>query len=134
MVRKAREIAKLLTNMVHRSTIDRWLRRYQQTGSFQPKPKLERPKTRRTKRLNNLVKKRLDSNNTRKTPRTITKDFNSNVQTIKRVFNIDLKKNILSKNFTGQKLKENQKPIRKTCCQWIRKNINHNKLKIIDVY
>ena len=38
--KKAREIAKLLANMVHRSTIDRWLCRYQQTGSFEPKPKL----------------------------------------------------------------------------------------------
>ena len=37
---KAPEIAKLLANKVHRSTIDRWLRRYQQTRSFQPKPKL----------------------------------------------------------------------------------------------
>ena len=79
--KKASEIAKLLANNVHRSTIDRWLRRYQQTGSFQPKTKLERPKTGRTKRLNNLVKKRLDSNNTRKTRRTMVKDFNSSVQT-----------------------------------------------------
>ena len=30
-----------------------------------------------------------------------------------------------------QKLKEDQKPIRKTCCQWLRKNINHDKLKRI---
>ena len=59
----APEIAKLLANKVHRSTIDRCLCRYQQTGSFEPKPKLGRPKTGRTKRLNNLVKKRLDSNN-----------------------------------------------------------------------
>ena len=64
--KKASETAKLLANKVHRSTIDRWLRRYQQTGSFEPKPKLGRLKTGRTKQLNNLVKKRLDSNNTRK--------------------------------------------------------------------
>ena len=102
MVKRAPEIAKLLANKVHRSTIDRWLRRYQQTGSFQLKPKLGRPKTGRTKRLNNLVKKRLDSNNTRKSLRTMAKDFNSNVQTIKRVLNIDLKKNILSKNYQSK--------------------------------
>ena len=128
--KKAPEIATLLANRVHRSTIDRRLRRHQQTGSFEPKPKLGQPKTGRTKRLNNLVKKRLDSNNTRKSLRTMAKDFNSSVQTIKRVLIIDLKKKCYRK-ITPQKLKENQKPIRKTCCQWIRKNINHNKLKIM---
>ena len=106
--KKAPEIAKLLANNVHRSTIDRWLRRYQQTGSFEPKPKLGRPKTGRTKRLKNLVKKRLDSNNTRKTRRTMTKDFNSSVQTIKRVLNIDLKKNILSKNYQSKTKRESK--------------------------
>ena len=60
----------------------------------------------------------------------MTKDFNSSVQTIKRVLNIDLKKKCYRK-IIGQKLKENQQPIRKTCCQWIRKNINHDKLKIM---
>ena len=106
--KKAPGIAKLLTNKVHRSTIDRWLCRYQQTGSFQPKPRLGRPKTGCTKRLNNLVKKRLDSNNTRKTRRTMAKDFNSSVQTIKRVLNIDLKKNILSKNYRSRAKRESK--------------------------
>ena len=56
-------------------------------------------------------------------------DFKSSVQTIKRVLiNIDLK---YYRKITAQKLKDDQKPIRKTCCQWIRKNINHNKLKIM---
>ena len=106
--KKAPEIAKLLANKVHRSTIDRWLRRYQQTGSFEPKPKLRRPKTGRTKRLNNLVKKRLDSNNTRKSLRTMAKDFNSSVQTIKRVLNIDLKKKLLSKNYRSKAKRESK--------------------------
>ena len=97
--KKAPEMAKFLANNLHRSTIDRWLRRYQQTGSFQSKPKLGRAKTGRTKRLNNLVKKRLHSNNNGKSLRTMAKDFNSSVQTIKRVLNIDLNKNILSKNY-----------------------------------
>ena len=64
--KKAPEIAILLVNKVYRSTIDRWLRRYQQSGSFEAKPKSGRSKTVRTKRLINLVKKRLDSNNPRK--------------------------------------------------------------------
>ena len=55
----------------------------------------------------------------------MAKDFNNSVQTIKRVLSIDLKKKCYRKT-AGQKLKENEKPIRKTC-QWIRKNINRNK-------
>ena len=90
--KKTPEIAKLLANKIHRSIIDRWLRRYQQIGSFEPKPKLGRPMTGHTKRLTNLVKNRLDSNNTRKSLRTITEDFNSSVQTIKQVLIFDLKK------------------------------------------
>ena len=60
----------------------------------------------------------------------MAKDFRSSVQTIKRVLNIDLKKRYYRK-ITAQKLKEDQKPTRKTCYQSIRKNINHNKLKIM---
>ena len=106
--KKAPEIAKLLANKVHRSTIDHRLPSYQQTSSFEPKPKLGRPKTGLTKRLNNLVKKRLDSNNNRKSLRTMTKDFNSSVQTIKRVLNIDLKKNMLSKNYRSKTQRESK--------------------------
>ena len=102
--KKVPEIAKLLANKVHRSIIDRWLRRYQQIRSFEPKLKLGRPTTERTKRLNNLVKKRLDSNNTRKSLRTMPKDFNSSIQTVKRVFNIDLQKKCYRK-ITARKLR-----------------------------
>lgn len=126
--KKAPEIAKLLANKVHRSTIDRWLRRYQQSGSLEAKPKSGRPKNGRTKRLINLVKKRLDCNSRRKSLRTMAKDFNSSALTIKRVLNIDLHKKCYRK-INVQKLKEDQKPLRKTCCQWLRKNINHDKLK-----
>ena len=59
----------------------------------------------------------------------MAKDFKSSVQTIKRVRNIDLKKKCYRK-ITVQKLKEDQKSIRKKCCQRIRKNINYNNLKI----
>jgi hypothetical protein len=126
--KKAPEIAKLLANKVHRSTIDRWLTRYRQSGSFEAKPKSGRPKAGRTKRLINLVQKRLDSDNRRKTLRTMAKDFNSSVQTIKRVLNLDLHKKCYRK-ISVQNLKDEQKPIRKTCCQWLRKNINYDKLK-----
>jgi len=42
---KAPDIAKLLVNKVHRSTIDRWLHRYQQSGSIGVTPKSRRPRT-----------------------------------------------------------------------------------------
>jgi hypothetical protein len=58
----------------------------------------------------------------------MAKDFKSSHRTIKRILNIDLNKKCYGK-MTVQSLKEDQKPIRKTCCQWIRKNINRNKLE-----
>ena len=59
----------------------------------------------------------------------MSKGFNSSVQTMKRVLNIDLKKKYHRK-IIALKLKKGPKTY-KTCCQWIRKNINHNKLKIM---
>ena len=128
--KNAPEIAKLLANKVHRSTIDRWLRRYRQSGSFEVKPKTGRPKTGRTKRLINLVQKRIQSNSRRKTLRTIAKDFNSSIEIIKRILNLDLHKKCYRK-IRVQKLKIDQKRTRKTCCQWLRKNIDHDKLERI---
>ena len=95
---KAPEISKLLANKVHRSTIDRWLHRYKQFGSIYVKRKPGRPKTARTKQCISYVKKRLDSNIPRKSLRTMAKDFGSHCQTIKRIFNLDLHKKMLSKN------------------------------------
>ena len=58
----------------------------------------------------------------------MAKDFKSSHRTIKRILNIDLNKKCYRK-ITVQSLKEDQKPIRKTCCQWIRKNIDRSKLE-----
>lgn len=126
--KKAPEIATLLANKVHRTTVHRWIHQYQQSGSIDVKQKSGRPKTGRTKRLINLVKKRLGSDIPRKSLRTMAKDFKSNSRTIKRILNIDLNKKCYRK-INVQKLKEDQKPIRKICCQWIRKNITRNKLQ-----
>ena len=87
-----------------------------------------RPRSGRTKRLINLVKKILDSANPRKSLRTMAQDFKSNTRTIKRVLNLDLHKRCYRK-INVQSLKEEQKPIRKTCCQWIRKHISSSKVK-----
>jgi hypothetical protein len=54
------------------------------------------------------------------------KDFKTSDRTIKRILNIDLNKKCYRKIIV-QKLKEDQKPIRKTCCQCIRKNISRSK-------
>lgn len=126
--KKAPEIAKLLANTVHRSTVDRWIRKFEQSGSIQVKKRSGRPQTGRTKRLINLVKKRLASKNPRKSLRTMAHDFASNTTTIKRVLNLDLNKKCYRK-ITVQSLKDDQKPIRRTCCQWIRKNISASKVK-----
>lgn len=126
--KNAPEIANLLANTVHRSTVDRWIHRYEQSGSIEVKKKSGRPRTGRTKRLINLVKKRLESKIPRKSLRTMAQDFKSNTQTIKRVLNLDLKKKCYRK-LNVQSLKEDQKPKRKACCQWIRKNFNSSKVK-----
>jgi transposase len=39
--KKAPEVARLLANRIHRSTIDRWLGRYKQSGSVDIKPQSE---------------------------------------------------------------------------------------------
>ena len=116
----APEISKLLANKVHRSTIDRWLHRYKQSGSIYVKRKLGRPKTGRTKQCISYVKKRLDSNTPRKSLPTMAKDFGSNRQMIKRILNLDLNKKCYRK-ISVQGLKEDQKAARKRWCQWIRK-------------
>ncbi len=74
------------------------------------------------------MKKRLDSNIPRKSLRTKAKDFKSSIKTIERILTIVSNKKCYRK-INVQKLKENEKPIRKKCCQWLRKNINHEKLQ-----
>ena len=122
------EISKLLANKAHRSTIDRWLHRYKQSGSIYVKRKPGRPKTGLTKQCISYVKKRLDSNTPRKSLRMIAKDFGSNRQTIKRILNLDLNKTCYRK-ISVQGLKEDQKAARKSWCQWIRKNIHRSKVE-----
>jgi transposase len=110
--KKTPEIAKLLANKVHRSTIDRWLHRYKQSGSISVKSKSGRPRTGRTKQRIYFVKKRLHSNIPRKSIRTMAKDFESNYRTIKRILNIDLNKKCYRK-INVQYLKEDQKTNKK---------------------
>ena len=75
-----------------------------------------RPRTGHTKNPTYLVKKRVDSNIFGKSLPMIAKDFKCSHQTVKRVLNIDLKKKCYQK-VAVQSLKEDEKPIRKTCCQ-----------------
>ncbi|CAM4847478.1 unnamed protein product [Rotaria magnacalcarata] len=128
--KKAPEIANLWADKVHRTTVHRWIDRFKSSDSVGVKKKSGRPKIGRTKRLINLVRKRLESSIDRKSIRTMAKDFNSTHETIRRVLTKDLGKKCYRK-INVQKLKEDQKPIRKTCCIWIRKNINNEKLRRI---
>ena len=125
---KATEIAKLLPNKVNRSTIHRWICRYKQSGSVNVMPKSGRPRRTRTTRFVNLVKKRLASEVHQKSIRTMAHDFKSTFGTIRRVLAEDLGKKC-NRKINAKNLKQNQKPIRKPCCTWIRKNINTNKFK-----
>ena len=58
----------------------------------------------------------------------MAKDFRNNRQTIKRILNLDLLKKCYEK-ISVHGLKEDQKPARKICCQWIRKNIDRSKVE-----
>ena len=58
----------------------------------------------------------------------MAEDFKSSHRTIKRILNIDLNKDCYRK-ITVRSLKEDQKPIRKICYQWIRKSIDRSKLE-----
>ena len=60
------EIAVLSANKVHRSTIVRWTQKYNRTGSFSAEKSTRRRRNGRTKRLINLVEKRLASKSSRK--------------------------------------------------------------------
>ena len=125
---KAPEMSKLLVDKVHRSTIDRWLHRYKQSGSIYVKWKAGRPKAGLTKQRISFVKKRLDSNIPRKSLRMTAKEFRSNSQTIKRKSSLELHKKCYRK-ITVQDLKGDQKPTQKICCQWIRKNLDRSKVE-----
>ena len=126
--KKAPEIAKLLENQVHRSTIHRWLTQYKRVGPVKIKKNPGRPRYEQRKKLVKLVKKRLNSKNTRKSLRTMAQDFKSNTRTIKRALNEDLNKKCYKK-IRVQRLKKEQKQKRKSCCAWIRKNITRKKLE-----
>ena len=89
--------------------------------------KSRRPRKGRTKPLINLIKQRLDSQVRRKTIRAMAKDFKSGFRTIGKVLTEDFKKKYYRK-INVQRLKQDQKSIRKSCCIWIRKNINRNKV------
>jgi hypothetical protein len=58
----------------------------------------------------------------------MAKDFGSKRETIRRVLIQDLGKKCYRK-IKVQKLKEDQKPLRKSCCIWIRKNIDRKRLE-----
>ena len=126
--KKAPEIAKLLANKAHRSTIFRWIDRYQQSGSLNAIRQTGRPRSKRTKRLVNSVKNRLKSKSLRKSSRTMAKDFNVSNSTIILVLKEDLSK-YPYKKIRVPKLTSAHKAKRKSNCTWMRKNLNREKVQ-----
>ncbi|CAF5048993.1 unnamed protein product [Rotaria sp. Silwood1] len=119
--KKAPEIAVLLANKVYRATIHRWICQYDRTGSFRAGKPTGRKRNGRTKRLVNLVKKRISSDNKRKSLRTMSQDFGSSRSTIQRILKQDLKLKCYRRTCV-QKLQSHHESSRKRCCTWIRKN------------
>ena len=69
------EIWTLLANNVHHVTVNRWIRRFNSSGSVNGRKAPGTRRTEPTKRLINLVKRRVRSQNARKSSRTMAKGF-----------------------------------------------------------
>lgn len=120
--KKPAEIEKILDKKAHLSTICRWIDSFKDYGQIVSKVSTGRPRTARTKRLINQVKRRLKSKNPRKTTRTMGNDFGSNKDTVRRIL-ADLGKKPYRK-IKVQKLAFGHDAKRKQCCTWIRKNFS----------
>ena len=98
----------------------RWTQKYNRTGSFSAEKSTGRRRSGRAKRLINLVEKRLASKSSRKSLRTMAKDFQSNRSAIERILKEDFEKKCHRRK-SVQTLKDHQQLLRKQCCFWIRK-------------
>ena len=122
------EIVNFLANKVHRAAIYRWIRRYCHSGSLLAGKTTGRSRSGRTRRLINLVAKRITFKSKRKSSRLIARDFKSNKSTILQVIKEDLGKKRYRKIST-QQLQDHHKLQRKRCCAWIRKNVKRTDLQ-----
>ena len=120
--KKAPTISKLLANKVHRDTVNRWIREYQNPKRITQKRSVGRPKSAKTKRLVNFVKKRLDSNSSRKSSRKMAKDFKISQTVILAVLHDDLGFKPWRK-IRVPKLAEDHIAQRLSCSRWMRKHI-----------
>ena len=73
--KNAPEISTMLANKVHRVTVHRWIRRFNQSGSVNARKSSGRRRTGTTKRVIKLIERRVRSQSTRKDWRTMAKDF-----------------------------------------------------------
>ncbi|CAF1610322.1 unnamed protein product [Rotaria magnacalcarata] len=117
--RNASEISTTLANKVHHVTIHRGIQRFNQSGLVNARKSSGRRRTGRTKRLINLVKRRITSQSTRKCSRTMAMDFETSQSNILRILKQDLKLKCYRK-ITAQKLEDRQKAHRKKCCIWLK--------------
>lgn len=122
------EIEKLVKKKADRSTISRWIKRFNETNSICRIKPPGRKKFVRNKRLVNLVKKRLKSKSRRKSLRKMAEDFKCGKTTIEDVLKDDLSLRCYRKTKV-QLLKEEDIEKRKSRCSWIRKHIKKEVLE-----
>ena len=73
--KNAPEISTMLANKVHRVTVHRWIRRFNQSGSVNARKLSGRRRTGTATRGIKLIERRVRSQSTRKDWRTMAKDF-----------------------------------------------------------
>jgi hypothetical protein len=126
--KKAPEISELLSNKVHRSTVNRWILDYSNPKRVAQKRPVGRPRSVRTKKLIYKVKNRLNSTVMRKSSRNMAKDFGTCQDTILKVLHDDLGVKPYRK-IRVPKLTEKHINERLTISRWIRKHIKKAKTK-----
>ena len=117
-----RQISNQLVDQVSKTTVNRWVKMYRESGKISFKTPLGRKRTIRTKKLVQQVKKYLVKDKRKKSVRKIAKSLNVSRTTIQRVVKSDLGYKSYIKR-VSPKLTEMQKQKRHSFGIWARKNI-----------
>ena len=117
-----RQISNQLVDQVSKTTVNRWVKMYRESGKISFKTPSGRKRTIRTKKLVQQVKKYLVKDKRKKSVRKIAKSLNVSRTTIQRVVKSDLGYKSYIKR-VSPKLTEMQKQKRHSFGIWARKNI-----------
>ena len=117
-----RQISNQLVDQVSKTTVNRWVKMYRESGKISLKTPSGRKRTIRTKKLVQQVKKYRVKDKRKKSVRKIAKSLNVSRTTIQRVVKSDLGYKSYIKR-VSPKLKEMQKQKRHSFGIWERKNI-----------